>query len=342
MLFGAVAVTEAIGAILAHKILDANGKLLLNKGRILTKEDIEKLLAHHYEVVIVAQLEANDIHEDEAAERIGIALAGEGIRVRAPGVGRANLTALERGPLRINVPLLERLNDIHDGITVSTLREHTLVEPGDLVALVKIIPFGVPNARVADVERLAADATPIIRIRPLKKSKVGLIISGPEQGKDKLIGGFYPPALQRIERLGSELSAPIYVQHTAPALAKVIRENLAAHDLILIASISAIIDIEDVVPSALRLAGGSVTQHGVPVDPGTLLMLGYVDDVPIVGAPGCIKSPKTNVIDWILPRLLAGERLTRSDLVAMGHGGLLQDILERPMPRTKTHQDPVE
>jgi molybdenum cofactor cytidylyltransferase len=103
--------------------------------------------------------------------------------------------------------------------------------------------------------------------------------------------------------------------------------------LILLAGVSAIIDQDDLVPSALRAAGGTVTHFGVPVDPGSLLMLGYIGETPVVGAPGCVKSPKTNVIDWILPRLLAGERLTGADLVAMGHGGLLDDISERPMPR---------
>lgn len=128
---------------------------------------------------------------------------------------------------------------------------------------------------------------------------------------------------------------PVFVQHTAAAIAAAIQAQSQA-DLILIASISAIIDRQDLVPTALRQAGGSITLHGVPVDPGTLLLLGYLGDVPVVGAPGCIKSPKTNVIDWVLPRLLSGEHLTRADLVMMGHGGLLKDIAERPMPRSKT------
>ena len=114
-----------------------------------------------------------------------------------------------------------------------------------------------------------------------------------------------------------------------------IRQSAHA-DLILVAGMSAIIDREDIVPTALQLAGGSLTLHGVPVDPGTLLMMGYLDETPVVGAPGCVKSPKTNVIDWILPRLLTGERLTRANLVSMGHGGLLKDIAERPMPRSAT------
>lgn len=337
MKFGAILTGEAEGAILAHKLYDGDGKLLLNKGRILTIDDIELLRESGYESVVVARLEANDLHENIAARRIGEALAGEGIEVKAPGVGRANLIATVRGPLRVNVPALERLNNIYNGITIATLREHTLVKPRELVTLVKIIPFAVPEARVIDIERVAAENGSVLSVRSLQKRRVVLIISGPESAREKLISGFHEPVKNRIENLGSELLQPIYIPHDAEAIAKTIREN-AHHDLILMASVSAIIDQEDIVPIALSLAGGSMTHFGVPVDPGTLLMLGYIGDVPVVGAPGCIKSPKMNVIDYVLPRLLAGERLTRADMVSMGHGGLLNDILERPMPRNITQE----
>jgi molybdenum cofactor cytidylyltransferase len=332
MKFGAVPSKEAEGTILAHKLYDSDGKLLLNKGRILTADDIELLCDEGHKSIVVARLEAYDLHENIAARRVGEALAGEGIELKAPGVGRANLMAKVRGTLRVNVPALERLNNIYNGITIATLREHTLVKPRELVTLVKIIPFAVPEARVIDIERVAAENGSILSVRPLQKCRVVLIISGPESAREKLISGFHQPVKNRIEHLGSELLEPMYVPHDAQAIASAIREN-AHHNLILVAGVSAIIDQEDIVPTALDLAGGSITHFGVPVDPGTLLMLGYVGDVPVVGAPGCIKSPKTNVIDYVLPRLLAGERLTRADMVSMGHGGLLNDILERPMPR---------
>ncbi|MDQ7026227.1 MAG: molybdopterin-binding protein [Anaerolineae bacterium] len=335
MRFGAISIDEAEGTILAHKIFNNNGRLLFNKGRILSRDDIETLRDHQHEMVIVAQIDTHDVHENEAARRVGEALAGHGINVKAPGVGRANLMASERGVLRVNVPVLERLNTIYDGITIATLHEHTLVDIGDLVTLVKIVPFAVPDARIKDVECIAAEANSIVVVRPLKKGKVALIISGHESVKERLINGFHEPVKNRIDFLGSDLLEPLYVAHDATAIAHAI-QDYSDCDLILIASMSAIIDREDIVPSALLLAGGSITQHGVPVDPGTLLMMGYLGDVPVVGAPGCVKSPKTNVIDWILPRLLAGERLSRADLVAMGHGGLLKDIPERPMPRNLT------
>jgi molybdenum cofactor cytidylyltransferase len=103
--------------------------------------------------------------------------------------------------------------------------------------------------------------------------------------------------------------------------------------MIVLAGETAIMDSHDIVPRAVVRAGGHIESVGAPVDPGNLLMLAYIDDVPIVGAPGCARSRKVNIVDWILPRLLAGDRLTRRDIVALGHGGLLQDVPERGMPR---------
>ncbi len=332
MRFGTVPIDEALGTILAHQLVDQFGTMLLNKGRVLTESDLDKLRAADIEQIVVARLAETDVHENVAAKRVGTALAGKYVKVTAPGVGRANLQAETRGTLRIHVAALAQLNNIHEGITIATVREHTLVNPGDLIALVKIIPFGIPQAAVIDVECMAAEHSPILTVRPLVKRSVGLIISGPESARDKLIASFHAPVRHRIENLGCELNEPLYVAHTPEGVADGLQSQ--AHcDLLIVASISAIIDRGDVVPAALELAGGHVTHYGVPVDPGSLLMLGYLGEVPVIGAPGCIKSPKTNVIDWILPRLIAGERLTRADLVVMGHGGLLEDIRDRPMPR---------
>lgn len=334
MKFGAVPVAEAAGKVLAHNVLGAEGRKLFGKGHVLTDADLKELHTLGQDSVIVAALEATDLGENEAARRVGMALAGTNVRITAPGVGRANLMAEVAGPLRINVPALDRINNIDEGITVATLREHTLVRPGQLLALVKIIPFGIPAARVEDVEAVAREAGPILSVRALQPRSVALIISGPASAQERLLTDFNDPVRQRIERLGSRLDAIICVEHTVAALAAAIREECATgRDLILLAGVSAIIDREDVAPTALCAAGGSVAHFGVPVDPGSLLMLGYIGQTPVVGAPGCVKSRQTNVIDWILPRLLAGERLTRADLVVMGHGGLLDDISERPMPR---------
>jgi molybdenum cofactor cytidylyltransferase len=340
MRFGPVPLSEAEGKVLAHNLVGRDGRKLFNKGHVLTADDVQALRELDLTSVVAAGLDSNDLSENEAARRVGNAIAGHGVRVVAPGVGRANLIAEARGPLRINVPLLERLNNIDEGITIATLREHTLVHPGQLLTLVKIIPFGIPAARVLDVETVTRDAAPVISIRPLRTCSVALIISGPDSARQRLLDDFCGPVNHRVQALGSTLEEVMYVSHTIPAVATALhRQSQAGRDLILLAGISAIIDRQDVVPSALHEAGGTITHFGVPVDPGSLLMLGYIGGIPVVGAPGCIKSLKTNVIDWVLPRLLAGERLTRADLVVMGHGGLLDDISERPMPRQHVAED---
>lgn len=339
MKFGAVRVEESAGSILAHKLVDEQGNKLLGKGKFLNTDDIALLRQHGYDTVIVAQLEAADLHENEAARRIGEAVAGYNVRVVAPGVGRANVMATATGVLRVNVSTLEKINNIDMGITIATKREHTLVCAGELVALVKIIPFGISSARVLDVETMVKTTAPILAIDALKSHSVALIISGPESAKGDLLDSFTPPVRSRITGLGSSLDEVVYVSHKAETVASAIKkQHEIGRDLVLIASISAITDREDVIPTALGLAGGTMTHLGIPVDPGSLLMLGYLETMPVIGAPGCIKSPQTNVIDHILPRLMAGERLTRADLVALGHGGLLEDIHERPMPRSITSE----
>lgn len=337
MKFGRVPVASAVGSILAHKLVDDEGRKILSKGTPLTPEHVALLLRCGFSNVIVATLEAADLGENEAALRIGQAVAGYGVRVAAPGVGRANVIAATTGVLRINVGALEKLNNIDMGITIATKREKTLVRERELVALVKIVPFGIAAARVLDVEMLVRTTAPVLAVDKLRPHSVALIVSGPESARADLLASYTEPVCQRIVALGSTLDRVCYVPHEPEALAAILRALHAdSIDLVIIASISAIMDRDDVVPTALRLADGTMTHLGVPVDPGSLLMMGYIETMPVVGAPGCIKSPKTNVIDHILPRLLAGERLTRADLVALGHGGLLDDIADRPMPRDET------
>jgi len=335
--FGPVPLEEATGKVLAHNLVDERGQRLLGKGRILSCADVETMARLGMDRVVVADPGPGDLDENEAARRVGLAVAGPGIHMVTPGVGRANLVARHHGPVAINVPALSILNNIDPGITLATLRNHTLVQAGELVTLVKIVPFGIPEARIIDVESTARRLAPIVDQHKMNSLNVGLIISGPDRAQDRLRRALQPPTQKRLQGLGSQLGDVVSTRHEPEGIAAAISQQVGAGtDLLLIGSVSAIIDRDDVVPTGLRLAGGTVTHFGMPVDPGSLLMLGYVDEVPVIGAPGCIRSPRTNVIDLLLPRLLAGERLTRADLVAMGHGGLLEDIRERPMPRALT------
>jgi molybdenum cofactor cytidylyltransferase len=336
MKFGAVSLDRAVGKVLGHSLSAPDGGKLLNKGRLLTDEDIAMLRVQGIPSVVVAELDADDVGENEAARRVGEAVAGDGVKMSAPGVGRANLTATAGGVLHVDVGRLLALNSVDEGITLATLRTHTRVRGGQLVGLVKIIPFAVNGAHLAQVEAIARAGSPLLCLRLLAMSSISLLIAGPASAHAALHDDYAPPVRQRIEGLGSVIGSVNYTAYAATALEAALRQE-AAHgrDLVIVLSVAATMDRGDELPAALAALGAEDIQFGIPVDPGNLLVLGYIGQMAVLGAPGCIKSPRSNVIDMLLPRLLTGERLRRADLVQMGHGGLMEDVRERPMPRSE-------
>ena len=207
-----------------------------------------------------------------------------------------------------------------------------------MVGTLKIIPYGLSKNIVDQAENEAIE-NPIIFLTPVKVKRIGLILSGSPSVKARVVSSFQTSLSTRLVRLGTDFEKVDYVpledESGEKHLAKVIQEHVAeGMEIIILAGETAIMDRFDIAPRAVERAGGEVTCLGAPVDPGNLLMLAYLGQVAIVGAPGCVRSPKTNIIDMILPRLLAGDRLTRADIVALGHGGLLEDVPERPLPRS--------
>jgi len=337
MKFGPVLVTQTEGKLLGHNVSNPDGKRVLRKGRQLTNEDVRLLTSIGRDVVYVAELESGDIGEDPAAERIARAVAGTGIQVTRPNVGRVNLLAETWGVLRVDASQLTRINAC-EGISLATLPSHAIVQSRKIAATIKVIPFALPEATVRAAESIAAECSPVLQLYPLQRRSVTLILSSSPYAKERVTRDFVPALRARIENLGSVLRSvdfvPLEDEAGEVALAETIKERVAdGADSIILAGETAIMDRHDIAPRAVERAGGEVICYGAPVDPGNLLMLAYLDKVPILGAPGCIRSRKTNVIDWVLPPLLAGDRLTRADIIQMGHGGLLEDISKRPMPR---------
>ncbi|MDX1417747.1 MAG: molybdopterin-binding protein [Candidatus Promineifilaceae bacterium] len=323
---------------MGHNITDHNGRRALRKGKPLTAADIQILRDLGHKMVYVAELEAGDIDENGAALRVVEAVMGANLRFSGPATGRANLFAQVLGLLRVDTHRLSQLNS-QPGITLATLHNNTAVHNGKMVGTVKIIPYAVPYASVSAVESIGA-SEPLIYLDPLEEKRVTAIFSGSLSAQERIINSFEPALRRRFERLGSRLQSvhfiPLEDEPGEKALAvRLEQEAEAGCDFIILAGETAIMDAQDIAPRAVQQAGGIVTCFGVPVDPGNLMMLAYIDDIPVLGAPGCVRSPKTNIVDQVLPRLLAGDRLTQADIVAMGHGGLLEDINERPYPRSK-------
>jgi molybdenum cofactor cytidylyltransferase len=336
MKFGPVPLAEAAGKILGHNIAGADGKRLLRKGKPLTPADLAALEALGRHSVYVAALAPDDVDENAAARRVAQAMAGPGLKLPGAASGRANALSKYLGILRVDAERLTRLNE-HEGLTVASLAAQSPVRPNQIVATVKVIPFALPEATVRAAETIAGEGGPLLLVDALPARAVSVIFSGSPALRDRLVADF-APLLERLEALGAQVVSLDFValedEAGESALARTLEARQAAgSEMMVLAGETAIMDRHDIVPRAIERAGGRVEALGAPVDPGNLLMVAYLGATPVVGAPGCARSRKINIVDWVLPRLLAGDHLSRADINALGHGGLLEEAPERPMPR---------
>lgn len=330
MKFGPVPVLEAVGAILAHSKPVEGG--VLKKGMTLTAADVAKLAATGAATVTVARLDARDVHENTAAERFAQAVVpdpdAQGVRLSGAGTGRVNLYATAPGILEIPEASVEAVNAIDPMISIATLPRYQRVEPGMMVATIKIISYAVPDAVLTAV---CDAALRCLQVRQAAYRSVTLIETqtGAEPASDK----GRRATDTRLSRLGVALEPQVQIPHKTAPLAAALWQ--AEGDVIFILTASATSDPADVAPAAVRAAGGTVERFGMPVDPGNLLFVGDLKGKPVIGLPGCARSPALNGADWVLERVLCGVGITDGDIAAMGVGGLLKDIPTRPVPRKR-------
>ncbi|WP_438748153.1 NTP transferase domain-containing protein [Pararhizobium sp. O133] len=333
MKFGPVAVSEAEGTVLAHsaKLQDSR----LAKGRLLSADDIFALQAAGIIEVVVARLEPGDLLEDEAAARIANAIDRDHLTFSEAATGRINVHAAVDGLFVASRSVVDRLNRIDPAITLACLADHVPVRAGDMVATIKIIPLAVAGRLVTQAAAVL-QGEEAFRVKPFAAHRVALIATMLPSLKPSVMEKTCRTLEDRLRLSASTLVCEIRVVHTAPAVASAISEARRDADMIIIFGASAVADADDVIPAAIRLAGGRVDHVGMPVDPGNLLVLGQVGDLPVIGAPGCARSPKENGFGWILNRILAGERPGSEDITGLGVGGLLMEIPTRPLPRALT------
>ncbi|MDX2484059.1 MAG: molybdopterin-binding protein [Pseudodonghicola sp.] len=328
MRFGPVPVSEAEGAILAHSV--KLEKVRLRKGLKLEAQHLDQIRSGGVDEVIVARLDPGDLHENTAAELLAAALVPEpevvGLRLTAPFTGRVNVLADGAGVVRLDVAALEAFNRVEPMITIATVPDFQQMAPGGMVATIKVISFSVSEQQVARACSVARGA--LRMARPVYET-ASLIITqvpgGPSEDKGRRVIG------ERLKALEIQMLDCTSVAHSGadlvPALAA------ARGQMVLVLTGSATMDIDDVAPLALRQAGGRVERFGMPVDPGNLLFLGDLSGRPVIGLPGCARSPALNGADWVLSRVACGLEVTASDIAAMGVGGLLKEIPTRPQPR---------
>ena len=328
MKFGPVPLAAAEGAILAHSVQAGDRKL--RKGITLTAEHIDALAQAGEIEVTVALLEPGDCHENEAAQRLADSLVPDpvraNLRITDAFTGRVNLLAGGPGVAVVDIDALRQFNLVNPMITVATVPQYQQMSAGGMVATIKVISYAVPGADVMRAARLAKGA---VRLAAPVRQTAGLIVTeipgGP--GNEKGIAVIRA----RVEALGMTLTDTKIVPHKLGALTAALTEINGEVTMILTGSATS--DENDIAPSAVRAAGGGVDRFGMPVDPGNLLFLGALKGRPVIGLPGCARSPALNGADWVLSRVVCGVETTADDIAAMGVGGLLKEIPTRPQPR---------
>lgn len=319
-----VEVRKAVGTVLAHdltQIIPGEYKgAKFKKGHVITEEDVPLLLSMGKKHLFVLEKDDTDVHENEAAYRIASGAAGSGIKLTEPSEGKIELIASVDGLLKIDRDRLFELVS-QDEIMFASIHDNIVVRKGEKLAGTRIIPLFVAEEILKKAEDILADG-PIISIVPLREMKVGVVTTGSEVYSGIIEDAFGPVLVRKFGALGSKVEKQLFADDDEDMIADCIRQLIDdGMDIIGITG-GMSVDPDDRTPSGIRKAGGSVVSYGAPVLPGAMFMLSYIGDVPVVGLPGCVMYSRTSIFDLIVPRLLAGEKITKQDINKLAVGGL--------------------
>ncbi len=322
--FKAIPVRQAVGTVLAHdltRILPGEFKgRAFKRGHIVREEDVAALLNMGKEHLYVWDLSEGLIHEDDAAIRLATAAAGPGIRLTEPSEGRVNFFTEHDGLLVIDVPALAELNAIED-ITLASVHTHQAVTANRPVAGTRVVPLVIPEERLARAEAVCRAAFPLIQVKPFRRLSVGVVTTGSEVFHGRIKDAFGPVLRRKFSELGCQVLRQVFVPDDISMTVAAIRELLAAGAQLIAVTGGMSVDPDDQTPASIRAAGGELVTYGAPTFPGAMFLLAHIGDVPVVGLPGCVMYAKASIFDLVVPRIIAGEEVSRADITALGHGG---------------------
>ena len=302
MKFERVAVGDAEGAILAHS-LRLPGRVL-HKSGVLTRDALSDLVDAKIDEVTVARLAPGDVTEAEAAERLAQRIGGDNVTIGQPTNGRVDLFAAVAGVVTVDRAAIDRVNLAQSAIQLSTLPEFSPADAGRIVATVKVVPFGVEAKKVGAAE--ASVRAPAIAVAPFRPLKVGVVATQTPFVKPSVLAKTRRVLDERLRSADAKVRSERRVPHEADEIGAALSDlRLSECELLIVFGASATSDAEDAVPLGIEAAGGAITRIGMPVDPGNLLVLGELDAMPVIGAPGCARSPALSGFDWVLQRILA-------------------------------------
>lgn len=325
-----VKVEEAVGMILSHDLTQIipgqfKGRLFA-KGHVIREEDIPSLLSIGKEHIYVMDLQSGYIHEDEAALRMAQAIAGDRIKLTQPHEGKVMLKSTMHGLAKVNKRFIDEANQL-DQVVISTIKTNTVVKPEQSLVGTRVIPLIIEEAQVASVEQIArryADlGETLVSVKPFLKLRVGLITTGSEVYKGRIKDKFGPAVKAKVNELGSEVIDQLYTTDDCDQIIEAIRhfERLEVDLILLTGGMS--VDPDDRTPGAIRASGARVVSYGTPMLPGSMLMIAYLGSIPVMGLPGCVMHDQYTSFDVFLPRICAGETISREEVTVLGYGGLM-------------------
>jgi len=319
-----IPVKEAVGLRLGHDITEIiPGKHKgprFKRGHVITEEDVPRLLDVGKAHVYIMELEDDEVHEEDAALRLARAAAGSNLRLTDPSEGRVNMVAACDGLLQVNQELLYRFNDLGD-LILATLFSDQFVQEGTVVAGTRTVPVIVKEDLVARAEALCRDGA-IVSVSAVPARKVRLLVTGSEVFTGRIKDGFEPAVRPRVESMGSKLEPAVLAPDDPDIIADHIKSFAASGADVILVSGGMSVDPDDLTPEGIRRSGAKVESHGFPVLPGSMFLMSYLGDIPVLGLSGCVLHDPVTAFDLLLPKLLAGIRITRADIMRMGHGGL--------------------
>jgi len=327
---------EAVGTKLAHDITEIRpGEFkgpAFRKGHTVCNEDLCHLQKLGKNNLYVIDLEADEIHENQAASILAHALAGEGIAWKDdPHEGKIDLLAATDGLLKVDTAALAAFNMVEE-VMCATLHNHTLVKEGEKVAATRAIPLVMKRIVIKRAAAIARQNGAVLAVKTLRQVKVGLVITGNEVFHGLIEDRFATVLSQKVTDLGSEVEGIAFAPDNEELISKAIGNHLKnGCDLILLSG-GMSVDPDDVTRKGIRMAGATEMNYGSAVLPGAMFLAAYIGDIPLLGVPACGLHHRITVLDLVLPKILAGEHVGKSELAFLGHGGLCKDCPECSYP----------
>lgn len=315
---------DAVGHVLCHdmtRIIPGVEKgAAFRKGHIVREEDIPLLLSMGKENLYVWEVQEGILHENEGAEILCEICINENMTRSEAKEGKIEIYAAEDGLLKINTEALRRVNSLGE-MMIATIHGNFPVKKGDKLAGTRIIPLVIEEEKMKQAKE-AAGNEPILKIMPFHRPKAAIVTTGNEVYSGRIQDAFGPVIRQKLEEYHIEVIGQTILDDNQEKITAQINQYIEQGAEMVICTGGMSVDPDDTTPSAIKATGGTIVSYGAPVLPGAMFLLAYKGEIPIMGLPGCVMYAKRTIFDLVLPRVLAGEKITNEDLAAYGEGGL--------------------